>query len=123
MDAAIRPPVKHSRHISTDEKLFSPLLTAFETALGAIFRPLIIMCGLVAQLYPPLCNPMECSPPGSSLPWGFPRHEYWSGLPFPSSGDLPDPGIQLRPPALTGGFFTSELPGKPRSFKEDTVSC
>ena len=67
MDAAIRPPVKHSRHISTDEKLFSPLLTAFETTLAAIFRPLIIMCGLVAQLYPPVCNPMECSPPGSSL--------------------------------------------------------
>ena len=33
----------------------------------------------------------------------FPRQEYWSGLPLPSPGDLPDPGIN--PPALPGGFF------------------
>ena len=36
---------------------------------------------------------------------GFPRQEYWSGLPFPSSGDLPDPGIEPESPALTGRFF------------------
>ena len=34
------------------------------------------------------------------LPMGFPRQEFWSGLPFPSPGDLPDPGIELGPPAL-----------------------
>ena len=39
---------------------------------------------------------------------GFPRQEYWSGLPFPSPGDLPDPGIKLASPALAGGFFTTE---------------
>ena len=42
-------------------------------------------------------------------PMGFPRREYWSRLPFPTSGDLTDPGIEpLSPasPALTGGFFT-----------------
>ena len=47
---------------------------------------------------------------------GFPRHEYWSGLQFPSLGDLPDPGIEpgsLRTPALAGRFFTTEPPGKP----------
>ena len=38
---------------------------------------------------------------------GFSRQEHWSGLPFPSPGDLPDPGIELRPPALAGGFFTT----------------
>ena len=40
----------------------------------------------------------------------FPRQEYWSGLPFPSTGDLPDPGIELsslESPAWTSGFFTS----------------
>ena len=47
------------------------------------------------------------------LSMGFPRHEYWSGLPFPSPGDLPHPGIQLRSPAVAGGFFTTEPPGKP----------
>ena len=39
---------------------------------------------------------------------GFPRQEYWSGLPFPSPGDLPDSGIKPMPPALAGGFFTTE---------------
>ena len=41
---------------------------------------------------------------------GFSRQEYWSGLPFPSPGDLPDPGIKplyLTSPALAGGFFTT----------------
>ena len=44
---------------------------------------------------------------------GFPRQEYWSGLPFPSPGDRPDPGIEPRSSALAGGFFTIEPPGKP----------
>jgi len=44
---------------------------------------------------------------------GFSRQEYWSGLPFASPGDLPDPGIEPAPPALAGGFFTTTLPGKP----------
>ena len=39
---------------------------------------------------------------------GFPRQEYWSGLPFSSPGDLPDPGIEPEVPALAGGFFTLE---------------
>ena len=42
----------------------------------------------------------------------FPRQEYWSGLPFPSPGDLPDQGIEPMSPALAGGFFTSEPTGK-----------
>ena len=44
---------------------------------------------------------------------GFSRQEYWSGLPFPSPGDLPDPGIELRSPALQADALTSEPPGKP----------
>ena len=43
----------------------------------------------------------------------FPRHEYWSGLPFSSLGDLPNPGIKSTSPALAGGFFATEPPGKP----------
>ena len=43
---------------------------------------------------------------------GFPRPEYWSGLPFPSPGDLPDPGIEPESPALAG-VFPAEPPGKP----------
>ena len=44
---------------------------------------------------------------------GFSRQEYWSGLPFPSPGDLPDPGIEPRSPALQAEALTSEPPGKP----------
>ena len=39
------------------------------------------------------------------LSMGFPRQEYWSGLPFPSPGDLPNPGIKPDPPALAGRFY------------------
>ena len=46
-------------------------------------------------------------------PMGFSRQEYWSGLPFPSPGDLPDPGIEPRSPALESDALTSEPPGKP----------
>ena len=51
----------------------------------------------------------------ASLSVGFPRQEYWSGLPFPSPGDLPEQGIEpmsLASPALAGKFFTTEPPGK-----------
>ena len=49
----------------------------------------------------------------ASLSKGFSRQEYWSGLPFPSPGNLPNPGIQLGSPALQGDALTSEPPGKP----------
>ena len=44
---------------------------------------------------------------------GVSRQEYWSGLPFLSSGDLPDPGIEPRSPALQGESLLTELQGKP----------
>ena len=47
---------------------------------------------------------------------GFSRQEYWSGLPFPPPGDLPDPGIKLRSPALQADALTSEPPGKPEEI-------
>ena len=45
----------------------------------------------------------------------FPGQGYWNGLPFPTPGDLPDPGIEPASPALADGFFTTALPGKPIS--------
>ena len=57
------------------------------------------MLALVAQLCLTLCNPM-----------GFPRQEYWSGLPFPSPGDLPNSGFEPKSPELTSGFFSTEPP-------------
>ena len=44
---------------------------------------------------------------------GFSRQEYWSGLPFPSPGDLPNPGIKPRSPTLQMDALPSEPPGKP----------
>ena len=49
----------------------------------------------------------------SLRPHGFSRQEYWSGLPFPSPGDLPDPGIEPRFPTLRADALPSEPPGKP----------
>ena len=49
----------------------------------------------------------------ASLSIGFPRQEYWSGLPFPPPGDLPIPGMELESPALAGRFFATEPLGKP----------
>ena len=62
-----------------------------------------------------LCNPMDCSPPRlRSLSMGFPWQEYRSRLLFPPPGDLPNPEIKPKSPALAGRFFTkSEQPGKP----------
>ena len=48
----------------------------------------------------------------ASLSMGFSRQEYWSGLPFPSPGDLPNPGIKPRSPALQADTLPSEPPGK-----------
>ena len=52
----------------------------------------------------------------SPLSMEFPRQEYWSGLPFPPAGDFPNPRIEPVFPALAGGFFTTEPPGKPRNI-------
>ena len=57
-----------------------------------------VVCVLVAQSGLTFCDPIDCSLPGSSV--GFFRQEYWSGLPFPSPGDLPDPGINPASAAL-----------------------
>ena len=47
------------------------------------------------------------------LSMGFFRQEYWSGLPLPSPGDLPNPGIEARSPALQVDYLPAEPPGKP----------
>ena len=54
------------------------------------------------------------------LSMGFPRQDYWRGLPFPSLGDLPDPGIELAPPALQADSLPPNHQGSPQ---EDVVAC
>ena len=71
---------------------------------------------------PTLWDLMGCSPPGSSVHGDFPGKDtavgchFWSGLPFSSPGDLPEPGIEPTSPAspkLAGGFFNAAPLGKP----------
>ena len=64
--------------------------------------------GLVAKLYLTLAIPwtVACQAPLSK---GFSRQEYWSGLPFPSPGDLPNPGIKSGSPALQADDLPTEL--------------
>ena len=66
------------------------------------------MCSVI-QSSPTLCDSLDCKS------MGFFRQESSSGLPFPPPGDLPNPGTELvsESPALAGGFFTTEQPGKP----------
>ena len=65
---------------------------------------------LASKLCLTLCDPIACK---ASLTMGLSRQEYWSGLPFPSPGDLPNPGIEPGSPALQGDSLLSEPPGKP----------
>ena len=68
------------------------------------------MCVLASKLCLTLCDPIACK---ASLTMGLSRQEYWNGLPFPSPGDLPNPGIEPGSPALQGDSLLSEPPGKP----------
>ena len=69
--------------------------------------PIFQMCVVVTQSCLMLYNPIDCSPSGFSV-HGILQKQYWSGLPFPSPGDLPNPGMKARSPALQEG---SLLPG------------
>ena len=72
------------------------------------------MC-LGAQLCPTLCDPWTVAHQASlsmgfsrqdSLSMGFSRQEYWSGKPFPSPEDIPNPGVEPRVSCIAGGYFT-----------------
>ena len=102
--------------------VLASMVGAAETAVNDTGRTLIpwivYLCStyMCANSCLTLCNPMDCMAlPWNPLfrlrcPWNSPGKNYWSGLPFPPSEDLPDPGIQpasLVPPASAGGFFTT----------------
>ena len=70
-------------------------------------------CSVAVGRVQPFATPWTVarhSPPSM----GFPRQEHWSGLPFPSPGDLPDPVVEPGSPTSAGGFFTTEPPGRNR---------
>ena len=64
------------------------------------------MCAKLLQSCLILCDPMDCSPPGF-LSMGFSKQEYWSGLPFPTAGDLSYPGLKRCPFCILGWHMDS----------------
>ena len=75
----------------------------------------------VAQSCSTLCDPMDLAYQASPS-MGFSRQEYWSGLPFPSPGNLPNPGIEPGSPALQTEALPCEPPGKPGVLKTCVLS-
>ena len=78
---------------------------------GLTFSHKTNVCLFVAQLCLTLCSPMKHSPQ-APLFMGFSRQQCWSGLPFPSPGDLPNPEIEPGSPTLQADSLLSELSGK-----------
>ena len=77
---------------------------------------------LVAQSCLTLCDPMDCRCQ-APLSMGFSRQKYWSGLPFPSPGNLPNTGVKPGSPALRADSLPFEPSGKPRKGREDSKSA
>ncbi|CAI9154849.1 unnamed protein product [Rangifer tarandus platyrhynchus] len=75
----------------------------------------VAMSVSVAQSCPTLCGPVDCSPPGSSV-HGILQARALQWVPIPSSGDLPDPGINPEPPAPQADSLLSEPQGGPFIF-------
>ena len=77
---------------------------------------------LVAQSCPTLCDPMDCSPPGSSVHGNSPGENNWSGLPCPTLRNLPNPGIEPRSPILQLDTLPAEPQGKPKNTGVGSLS-
>ena len=81
------------------------------------------VCGLSRFRHAQLCAMLWSIARQAPLSMGVSRQGYWSGLRFPSPGDLPDPGIEPRSPALQADALPSEPPGKPMSNVEPPNNC
>ena len=91
-------------------------------SLNHNLKRIIICCVLVPKSYLTLLWLPWTVAHQTPLFMGFPRQKYRSGLPFPSPGDLPNPGIKLVSPTLTGRFFTTEPPGKPQGIRKPSLN-
>ena len=76
----------------------------------------------VAQLYPTLCDPMDCSPQGSSVHGDSPSKKNEVDCHALLQGTFPSPGIELRSPTLQADSLPSELPGKPKNTAGGSLS-
>ena len=79
-------------------------------------------CCLITSVVSNSVQPPGLQPARLLGPWGFSRQEYWSGLPCPPPGDLPNPGIEPKSPALHEDSLPSELLGKPKNTGVGSLS-
>ena len=82
---------------------------------------MLYVCVLLTQSCWTLCDPTDCSPPGS-LCMGLSRQEYWSGLPFSFPGDLLNPGIKPESASLQADSLPSEPAGKSQIYESESLS-
>ena len=102
---------RHVMCIERERRGMGNIDTVKSANLGGTYMCVLCVC-LVSQSCLTLRNPMDCS----SLSMRVSRQEYWSGLPFPTPGHLPHPGIEPASPvapALLADSFTAEPQGKP----------
>ena len=115
---------KHSKwvHSFSCRKQKPPLVTAQSREVSFLMGSCVSARSLQACLK--LCNPLGVTPQ-APLSMGFSRQEYWSGLPCPPPGDLPDTKVEpiSVSPALAGGFFTTRAPGKHMSLYFSPLNC
>ena len=108
------PPARHLSLPSTCHQAFG-----VARACSSDIESVGMCCGLnvhvLSQSCPTLCNPMDCSPPGSSVHGDSPWQEYWSGLPRSTPGYLPNPGIEPKSPASQVDSLPSGPPVKPKN--------
>ena len=98
---------------------FQPVGTLYRCGFVSLHNHVMCVHAKLPQLCPTLCNPMDCSLPGSSVHETL-QAKYWSGLPCPPPGNLPDPGIEptsLMSPELAGSFFTTSTTWESYSLK------
>ena len=121
----IRDPLKSPCLFRGDGSRIGHLATVSSQGITTILQPkswvvlwetsrldLQVWQGACVLSCPTLCDPCGLLARQIPLSMGFSRQEYWSGLPFPSPGDLLDPGIEPRYPALQADALTSKPPGK-----------
>ena len=90
--------------------------------LTSNFPRLYCCCCLVTSVVLDSVQPYGLWPTRLLCPWGFSRQEYWSGLPCPPLGDLPNPGTEPRSLALQADSLPSEPPGKPKDTGVGSLS-
>ena len=87
-------------------------LDSFPSLMIHLYNNCVCACVLSSSAVSDSLQPLDYSPQGSSV-YGILQARILEWLPFPSPGDLPNPGIKSESPALAGKFFTTALPGKP----------